>query len=508
VQRFAQTYLQNSSRVVVHAVPGPKVLAPEASATPHVPTQAGVQAAAEAAVNADEPWRRTQPKASGNLDAVLPVPASFQLPNGLTVIALSRTAGMPVVSASLVVRSGSDANPPDKPGLASFTSAMLDQGTSTRSALQLADDAAQIGATLSTGSSRDGSTVNVSSLRRNFPAALALLADVALRPSFPTEEVERIRAARLADLVQQRSNPAAVAVNVTAMTLYGEDHPYGHPEMGSPTSNKSLSRDDLRSFWQRHYVPGNAALVVAGPIPVPELRKIAESALGAWPRATGVPVRLPVPNFSAPRLVIVDRPGSPQTQLRVATFGVPRTSPDYVSVRVMNTILGGMFASRINMSLREAHGYTYGANSTVQFARSGGPFSVQTGVRTDVTAPALHEVQLELRKMIDTRVTVDELTLAKASITQSLPATFESNNGTVNALSTLFSFDLPLNYYSTLGEQVSVVDAQAVQEAAKKYLVPDRMVVVAVGDSSRIRQGLEAEVGPAQMRNEDGQAVK
>jgi zinc protease len=269
-----------------------------------------------------------------------------------------------------------------------------------------------------------------------------------------------------------------------------------------------MSRDDLRLFWQRHFVPGNAALVVAGPIPIPELRTIVEAALGGWPRGSAVPVRLPVPNFSAPRLVIVDRPGSPQTQLRVATFGVPRTSPDYVPVRVMNTILGGMFASRINMNLREEHGYTYGANSTFQFARSGGPFSVQTGVRTDVTAPAVHEVQLELRKMIDTRVTPDELTLAKASITQSLPATFESNNGVVNALSTLFTFDLALNYYSNLGEQVSVVDAQAIQEAAKKYLVPDRMVVVAVGDSSKIRQGLEAEVGPAEMRDEEGRAIK
>ena len=504
VQRFAQTYLQNSSRVVVQAVPGPKVLAPETAAAPQAPTQAGAQEG----VNADEPWRRTQPKASGSLEAAMPVPSSFQLPNGLTVIALPRMVGMPVVSAALVVRSGSDANPAGKPGLASFTAAMLDQGTSTRTALQLADDAAQIGATLSTGSSRDSSTVSVSSLRRHFPAALTLLADVALHPSFPTEEVERIRASRLADLVQQRSNPAAVAVNVMAKTLYGEDHPYGHAEIGSPDANKSMSRDDLRLFWQRHFVPGNAALVVAGPIPIPELRTIVEAALGGWPRGSAVPVRLPVPNFSAPRLVIVDRPGSPQTQLRVATFGVPRTSPDYVPVRVMNTILGGMFASRINMNLREEHGYTYGANSTFQFARSGGPFSVQTGVRTDVTAPAVHEVQLELRKMIDTRVTPDELTLAKASITQSLPATFESNNGVVNALSTLFTFDLALNYYSNLGEQVSVVDAQAIQEAAKKYLVPDRMVVVAVGDSSKIRQGLEAEVGPAEMRDEDGRAIK
>jgi len=506
VRRFAQKYLQNSSRVVVHAVPGAQTLAPEASAA--IAQAPPAAAAGSEAINVDEPWRTTPPKAAGTLAVRVPVPQSFQLANGLTLIALPQSGGMPVVTATLVVRSGSDANPADKPGLASFTAAMLDQGTATRNALQLADDVAQIGATLSTASSRDASTVTITSLNRNFPAALALLADVSLRPAFPAEEVERIRAARLADLVQQRGNPTLIASNVMAMTLYGAAHPYGFSELGTAASNKSFGRADLQGFWRKHFVPGNAALVVAGPIPVAELRTAAEGALGSWPRGTVTPVQLSLPAFTAPRLVIVDRPGSPQTQLRVATFGLPRTSPDYIPVRVMNTILGGMFASRINMNLRETHGYTYGANSTFQFARSVGPFSVQTGVRTDVTAPAVHEVQLELKRMIDTRVTPDELTLAKDSITQSLPAQFETNDRTVSALSSLFTFGLPLTYYSNLAEQISVVDALAVQEAAKKYLVPEKMVVIAVGDASKIRQPLETEVAPAQLRDAEGAVLK
>ena len=501
VRRFVQAHLRPRARVVVHGVPGTQVLAPEG---PAAAAQAPTDAVAPEGINVDEPWRTTPPKAPGALAVRVPVPQSFQLANGLTVIALPQTGGMPVVSATLVVRSGSDANPVDKPGLASFVAAMLDQGTATRNALQLADDSAQIGATLSTDSSRDASTAAVTSLTRNFPAALALLADVSLRPSFPSEEVERIRAARLADLVQQRGNPTLIASNVMAMALYGEAHPYGFGELGTAASNRSLSRDDLQAFWRRHFVPGNAALVVAGPIALPALRQAADAAFGSWPRGTAAPVQLGLPAFTAPRLVIVDRPGSPQTQLRVATFGLPRTSPDYVPVRVMNTIFGGMFASRINMNLREAHGYTYGVNSTFQFARSGGPFSVQTGVRTDVTAPAVRELQLELRRMIDTRVTPGELTVAKDSITQSLPAAFETSDRTVNALSSLFTFGLSLNYYTNLAEQISVVDAQAVQDAAKKYLVPERMVVIAVGDSSKIRQALEAEVAPAQFRSPDG----
>lgn len=203
--------------------------------------------------------------------------------------------------------------------------------------------------------------------------------------------------------------------------------------------------------------------------------------------------------------MIVDRPGSPQTQLRVATIGVPRSSPDYIPLRVMNTILGGIFSSRINMNLREVHGYTYGANSQFQFWRSAGPFVVSTGVRTDVTAPAVHEVLVELKKMIETRVTPEELTLAKDAITQSLPASFENSDRTVANLASLFTYGLPLNDYSNLAEQISVVDAQAVQDVAKKYLVPDRFVVIAVGDRSRIHTGLEAELGgPAEIRDADG----
>ena len=506
VRQFAQRYLAPNARVVVHGVPGKQNLGPEVPK----PTaeQAPTSAAPAAGINADEPWRATQPGAGAAKAVSVPVPQSFELPNGLTVIALPRTGGVPVVSATLVMRSGSDANPLEKPGLASFTSDVLDQGTATRNAVQLAEEVAQIGASLSTGTSRDASTVSTSSLSRNFPAALSLLADVALRPSFPAEEVERVRATRLADLAEQKGNPVQIAGVVTGKVLYGT-HQYGFNELGTPESNKQLMRADLQAFWRQHYVPSNAALVVTGAITVPELRKLAQAALGSWPKGTVAPAKLGVPSATPPRLVIVDRPGSPQTQLRVATFGVPRSSPDYVPVRVMNTILGGMFSSRINMNLREDHGYTYGANSQFAYWRSGGPFSVATGVRTDVTAPAVHEVMLELKKMSETRVTPQELTLAKDAITLQLPALFETNDRVATSLSALFTHGLPLNYYSNLSEQISVVDAQAVQEVAKKYLVPEKFTIVAVGDRSKIGEALEKEVGaPAEVRDAEGAPVK
>jgi zinc protease len=502
VRKFAQQYLQKDARVVVHGVPGKQNLGPE---VPRTAEQAAPAADAAESINVDEPWRATPPKGGPAKPTRLPVPQSFTLANGLTVIALPQTGGIPVVSATLVVRSGSDSNPPDKPGLANFTAAVLDQGTATRNAPQVADAVAQIGASLTTGSQRDISTVAASSLSRNFPAALDLLADVALQPGFPPEEVERIRAARLADVVQQRSNPTVIADNVMGTVLYGEGHPYGAPELGTPESNKRLSRDELHAFWREHFVPGNAALVVAGAITVPELRKLAEAEFGGWPRGSAKTAQLSVPSFARPRLAIVDRPGSPQTQLRVASIGVPRTSPDYIPLRVMNAILGGMFSSRINMNLREVHGYTYGARSQFSFWRGGGPFFVSAGVRTDVTAPATHEVMLELNRMVDTRVTPDELTLAKEAIMQSIPATFETSDRTVTSLATLFTFGLPLNYYSTLAEQISVVDAQRVQEMAKKYIVPAQFVIVAVGDRGKIAEPLEKELATkAEARDPDG----
>jgi zinc protease len=506
VRQFAQRYLAPNARVVVHGIPGKQNLGPE------VPKPSAEQAPASttpaAGINADEAWRAKQPPAGAAKAVSVPVPQSFELPNGLTVIALPQTGGVPVVSATLVLRSGSDANPLDKPGLASFTADLLDQGTTTRNAIQLAEEVAQIGASLSTGTSRDASTVSTSSLSRNFPAALSLLADVALHPSFPAEEVERVRATRLADLTEQKSNPVQVVNVVAGKVLYGT-HQYGFSELGTPESNKQLTRADLQGFWRQHYVPGNAALVVTGAITVPELRKLAQTALGAWPKGTVAPAKLGVPSAAPPRLVIVDRPGSPQTQLRVSTFGVPRNSPDYVPVRVMNTILGGMFSSRINMNLREQHGYTYGANSQFAYWRSGGPFSVATGVRTDVTAPAVKEVMLEITKMTETRVTPQELTLAKDAITLQLPALFETSDRVATSLSTLFTHGLPLNYYSNLSEQISVVDAQAVQEVAKKYLVPDKFTVVAVGDRAQIGEALEKELGtPAEIRDAEGAPVK
>jgi len=305
VQKFVREQLKNEARIVVHGVPGE----PEFGAEIPAPKYDSLQLLAGAeSINPDEPWRKEIPKPGPAPTLKLPVPESFQLSNGLTVI-YNQRPGLPIVSANLVFKTGSDANPLDKPGLANFTVAMLDEGTKTRNALSIADEAAQLGAGLSTGSSMDASNVSVGSLKKNFGPALNLLADVVLNPSFPEEEMERQRASRLAGLVQEREDPASVARRVMAKALYGSKHPYGYPEIGTEEAVKGTTRDEMLGFWKKNLVPNNAALVVAGNIGKSELKSLAEKAFGGWQKGTPAQPQLGNPGTTSARLVLVDKPG-------------------------------------------------------------------------------------------------------------------------------------------------------------------------------------------------------
>jgi zinc protease len=409
------------------------------------------------------------------------------------------------VTASLIVRSGSEGNPPEKPGLANFTAAMLDQGTATRSALQIADEVAQLGGSLRTQSTMDASQVTVSSLQRTFPQMLDVLADVARRPAFPDEEVERQRASRLASLVQQRENANAVATAVTSAALYGTGHPYGYTELGSETSNKAMTRADLQQFWSENFVPNNAALIVSGRVTTADVKPMVEKAFGDWQKGSPKRVSLGDPMTTKSRLVIVDKPGAPQTQVRVASIGVPRVTPDYEALRVLDEALGGLFSSRINLNLREQHGYTYGARSQFVFRRSAGPFLVASGVRTEVTAPAVSEILKEVTRIRESELTPEELTLARDSIVRSLPADFETSGRVSASTANIFVYDLGLDYYTKLGPRFEAVTGAQVLAAARKYLAPEKMIVVAVGDRARIGGELQKlNLGAVEARNADG----
>jgi zinc protease len=507
VLAFAKANLAPNARGVVHAVPGAPPAPAQGPSTAAAPPSGGAQAAAGPSINADEPWRNQQPKPGPAKPLQLTTPTTATLPNGLTLI-LSEKHDVPIVAANLVFRGGSDSNPLDKPGLANFASAMLDEGTSTRNALAIADQLAQLGASLGTGSSMDSMTVSARSLSKNFPATLDLLADVALRPSFPADEIERQRAQRLGQLVQQRDNPAALVGTVAMQAVYGTNHPYGFAEIGTEASVKAMTRADMQAFWKERFVPNNAALVVAGDITMPELRAMAEKAFGAWERGSPSRSQIGAPSMTPARVVIVDKPGSPQTQLRVAGIGAERSSPDFRPLQVMNMALGGLFSSRINMNLREKNGYTYGASSQFTFRRAPGPFQVGAGVRTDVTAPAVGEVFKEVLRMAQGPMTPDELQRAKDSMSNSLPGAFESSANAVNNFSNVFVYDLGLDYYSRYAAQVNAVTVEQTSAVARKYLVTDKMVVIAVGDRSKIEVPLrELGLGPVEIWDADGKRV-
>jgi zinc protease len=503
LQAFAREHLTTSSRVVVQAVPGQ----PRIDSTPAPPVAAVPATQSEGqSINADEPWRFEMPKPGPARPLELATPASTTLPNGLTLI-LTERRGLPIVAANLVIKAGSDANPADKAGLASFVAAMLDEGTETRGALEIADELSRLGATLNTGSTMDATTISARSLSKNFGATLDLMADVALHPSFPADEIERQRAQRLGQLVQQRDNPGQVAGQVMAVALYGTRHPYGYTEIGTEASTKAITREEMMDFWRRNFVPNSAALIVAGDITMAELRSRAEKAFGAWARGTPARPELGAPDTTRAKVIVVDMPGTPQTQLRVAGIGAPRSTPDFRALQVMNNALGGLFSSRINMNLREEHGYSYGASSAFVFRRGAGPFVIAAGVRTDATGAAVGEIFKEIAEMNAAPMTDEELQKAKDALANSIPGAFETGVNTVNSFSNIFIYDLGLDYYTTYARQVHAVTAAQALEASRRYVVPERLVVIAVGDRSKIETDLaKLNLGALEVWDANGRA--
>ncbi len=505
IRAFAEQQLKPTARVVVYGIPGKPDLGPD------VPTPKNLQKGQSTggeSVNADAAWRDNPPKPGPAHAINLPVPDVFKLSDGLTVYYHYRP-GLPVVAANLVFNTGSGDNPVDKPGLAGFTANMLQQGTQSRNATQIADEAALLGTGLVSTATMDSSSVGVSSLSKNFPGALDLISDVVLHPTFPPDEVERRRASRLAAFTDERSDPETIIVRTGISALFGPHSSFGYDNQGTEPSIKSMTRQDMVDFWKANYVPNNAALVVSGNIPVDELKSLAESKFGAWKSSGMSPAETGTPETTKAKIIIVDRPGAQQTTMRLLQLGVQRSTPDYPALEVMNSELGGLFSSRINLNLREEHGYTYGASSFFIYRRTLGYFVVGGGIRTDVTAPAVTEILKEVRRMIDTKMTPEELSLAKDSQSRSLPGLFETSSGEAGVLSQIFMYNLARDYFSALPERLNAVTAEDAEAVAKKYLHPDQLILVCVGDRAKIEpELLKLDLGAVEIRDADGNVVK
>ena len=445
---------------------------------------------------------RSKPPALGPPPALkLPPIEKHALSNGVPVWMVGMHE-VPVVNISLVVRAGAGADPTGKYGVANFTAAMLDEGAGGRSALELADAIDFLGASLSTGSSFDASTMRLHTPVSKLDEALPLLADVALRPAFADTELERLRKERLTSLLQTRDNPGALASAAFARLVYGPRHRYGTLAMGNDASNGEMSASDLKTFYTIHYQPQHAHLLVVGDVRSAAMLPKLEKAFGGWKNAAAAakPPDLPAAaQHGARQIYLVDKPGAAQSQIRIGWIGVPRSTPDYYVLDVLNTVLGGSFSSRLNMNLREEHGYAYGAGSFFDMRASAGPFTASAGVQSDKTVESLREFFKELEG-IGRPIPEAELARAKNLQALSFPGTFETTAGMAGNLIDLIVYNLPERFLTEYVAKIQAVTAADVQRAAGRYIQPDNFAVVIVGDLATIEKPVRAaNLGPVRV---------
>ncbi len=399
------------------------------------------------------------------------------------------------MTVDLVIRSGETLTPRGKEGLASLAAGLLEEGTTSRTTMQLAGELAEIGSTLEASGGLESTTVSLTTLSRHLDRGLDLFADVVRNPAFPEKELERLRLQRLSHLKARADDPEQTAAAIFPRLIYGPEYPYGRPDLGTPASVKSITRDDVAALIRRIMVPGNAALVIVGDVQPDAIAAALEARLAAWPTGP-VPVPpalepVPAPPEGRP-MYLVDKSGAAQSILAIGRIGASRKSPDFHAMVVMNAILGGQFASRININLRQEKGYSYGAESGFAFYRGPGPFVAGGPVESGVTKEALEELFKELAGIAGARpVTDDELAFAKERIVLGFPGRFETTFGVAGQLAILVADELPDDEFEQYQPRVEAVTKGDVDRVARKYITPDRMTVLIVGDRSKIEASLK-----------------
>ena len=438
----------------------------------------------------------------------LPPVTTRTLSNGLTLHVVEQHE-LPLADFVLVVRGGGERDPRGKLGLATLTADLLVEGTTTRDALQVADQEAFLGVDLDASSGWDRSLVTLHTPTAQLDSALALMADVVLRPSFPAKEVDRLKKERLTELLQQRDEPTIVADLAFNALVYGETHPYGRPLTGTEGSTRAITRADVQRFYGTYFRPNNAALIVVGDVNAADVAQRVERLFGGWQRGAVPAATFPAPPAaSATTVYLVDKPGAPQSSVRIGTVGLARSTEDYFPVLVMNTVLGGSFTSRLNQNLRESTGYTYGASSRFDMRQAPGPFRASAEVTGAKTDSSLVEFFKELRAIRDT-IPAAELAKAKRFLQLQLPSQFETTGGVASRLVPLVLYGLPLDYYNSYAQRLEAVTQDDVHRVAQKYVDPAKLAVVVVGDRTSVEPTVKAlGLGPVSVRDMSGKPVK
>ena len=437
----------------------------------------------------------------------LPPTARRTLPNGLQLLIVRKTS-LPLVDLVLLLRSGAESDPADRSGIATLTADLLDEGTTTRSALDIADQQAYLGVQLGTGAQFDQSTVTLHAPTAQLDSALALFADVLLHPSFAPADFDRLKAQRLTQLLQVKDRGPAIADRVFPAVVYGSAHPYGRPTIGTEASTTALTRNDVLAFYATYYRPNNATLIIVGDVEPSAIEAKLRTLVGGWARRVVPPLSAVRPEpAAASTIYLVDKPGAAQSSFRAGALGAPRSSPDYFPLQVMNTILGGPFTSRLNQTLREEKGYTYGAQSRFEFRRDVGPWQARSEIVTAKTDSALLVVMAELNKIREP-VPAVELDKARQYLVKQMPEQFETTRDIAARLVPVALYGLPLSYYNGYAQKVEAVTGADVQRVAKRYVDPATLQIVIVGDRAKIEEGLAAtKVAPIVRRDLEAKAV-
>lgn len=463
---------------------------------------------AHSALDAQTVDRSRPPELGPPPKVSLPPIVTRQLPNGLKLMIVEHHE-LPIADFILLVGSGGTSDPTGKMGVANLTAIMLREGTTTRKSLEIADQMAFLGVRLSTGSSWESSSLSLHTPTAQLDSALALFADIALRPSFPANEFDRIKKTRLTELLQLRDQGPAIANIAYPAIVYGSSHPYGARLLGTEESVTGLSVPDLQSYYASNFRPNNSTLIVVGDVTPAQIEQKVNQYFGGWSRGDVTPVTYSdPPKAGATTIYLIDKPGAAQSSFRIATVGVPRSTKDYFALTVMNTILGGSFTSRLNNNLRETKGYTYGARSQFDMRRSAGPFIASAEIVAAKTDSALIEFMKELNA-IRQSVPAEELSKAKRYLQLQLPSDFETTPQIAGALVPVALYGLPLDYYNNYVQNIEAVTSADVERVARQYVNPGSLAVVIVGDRKSIEPVLKAvNIGPISIRDMTGRIVQ
>jgi zinc protease len=404
------------------------------------------------------------------------------LPNGMRLV-VAPVSKLPLVSITAVVDAGASVERDGEDGVATLTAQLLLEGAGGLDGAALTDRFERIGTSADAHADWDAATVSLTVLAERLPDALALVRDLLRTPEFPDREVARLKDERLAELLQLRAEPGALADEHFARAVYAPTARYATLAGGNATSVRAMTRDVVRGFYNERYRPSTTTLVFAGDVSVDRAAALTRELFGDWEGgAEPTSARAVDASPPTPLVRVVAKTDAPQSELRVGHAGLPRRHPDYFDSTVMNAVLGGLFSSRINLNLREVHGYTYGAFSAFEWRRAAGPFVIQTAVKSDVTGAAVREILREIDRMRSEEISADELTLATSYLDGVFPIRYETTSAIATALSNLVIHDLPEQFYDDYRVRVRGVTTEGVLRAAQRHLHPDRLRIVVVGD--------------------------